>query len=71
MPSFITESFDWATGWTNGAIGFRFPAGARNFSLHHASRLVLGPTQPSVKWVPEFLSRGKAAGAWSWPLESI
>jgi hypothetical protein len=36
----------------------RFPAGAGNFSLHHASRTALGPTQPPIQWVPGALSLG-------------
>jgi hypothetical protein len=34
----------------------RFPAGAGNFSLHHRSRMALGPIQPPIKWVPGFFS---------------
>lgn len=30
-------------------------------------RLVLGPTQPSVKWVPVLYPRDKTGGAWEWP----
>jgi hypothetical protein len=30
----------------------------------HLSRLVLGPTQPPVQWVPDFSRGQKAAGAW-------
>jgi hypothetical protein len=35
------------------------PAGAGNFSLHHRVHTgspVLGPTQPSIQWVPATLS---------------
>jgi hypothetical protein len=28
----------------------RFPAGARNFSLHYHVQNGLGPTQPSIQW---------------------
>jgi len=30
----------------------------------HLSRQALGPTQPSTGWVPYFLPRHTAAGAW-------
>jgi hypothetical protein len=36
----------------------RFPAGAGNFSLHHASIMALEPTQPPIQWIPEALSLG-------------
>jgi len=33
--------------------GFRFPAGAPiAFLIDKASRQILGPTQPPIKWVP-------------------
>jgi hypothetical protein len=30
----------------------------KNFNMFTSSRLVLGSTQPPLKWVPGFLSRG-------------
>jgi hypothetical protein len=32
--------------------------GARNFSIHYASRTALGPTQPPIQWVPGALPVG-------------
>jgi hypothetical protein len=53
-----------ATCWSTG---FDFRQGQRLFS----STPALGPTQPSVQWVPGLFSRAKADGAWSWPLITI
>jgi len=39
-------------GWS----GVWDPAGAGNFSLHHASGPALGPTEPPIWWVPRALS---------------
>jgi hypothetical protein len=45
----------------------RFPAGAGNFSLHY--RIQNGSGAHSASY--PMGNRGKAAGAWSWPLTSI
>jgi hypothetical protein len=50
----------------------RFPAGARNFSLHH--RVQNGPEAHPDSYPMGnrgSFPGGKAAGAWSWPLTSI
>jgi hypothetical protein len=36
----------------------RFPAGARNFSLHHRVHNGSGVTQPPIEWVPGAISLG-------------
>jgi hypothetical protein len=41
----------------------RFQAGAGNFSLHHASRTALGPTQPPTNGYQGLFPGVKAAGA--------
>jgi hypothetical protein len=43
---------------TGSSARVRFPAGAREFFYSTASRLVLGPTQPPIQWVPRVISRG-------------
>jgi hypothetical protein len=56
----ITQSY----GLYDRGSGVRFPAGVRNFSLHHRVQNGSGPTQPPIQWVPGFLfPGGKAAGA--------
>jgi hypothetical protein len=64
--SHLTEVFlvflnphDWH-GLEDRMIGVRFPVGI--FLFDTVSRLVLGPTQPPLQWVP----RGKEAVAWSY-----
>jgi hypothetical protein len=59
---FIWGSRDSAVGITTGhrldgqRIGMQIPVGSRIFSM--SSRLVLGPTQPPIQWVPGALSLG-------------
>jgi hypothetical protein len=51
---------------------FRFPAGARNFSLHHCVQNGSGVHPASYPMGTRGSFPGsKAAGAWSWPLTSI
>jgi hypothetical protein len=52
---YFSQYRDYATGWTTEV---RFPAGAtkENFSLRHASRSTLGPTEPVIQWVLGALS---------------
>jgi hypothetical protein len=51
-------------GLEDQAIGFRCPAGAKNYPLASMSRQALGSTQPPVHWVPggEVLSPGLKRG---------
>jgi hypothetical protein len=48
-------SVDIDTGWTTGV---RFPAGTRDFSLHHSVKTGSGVTQLPIQWVPGALSPG-------------
>jgi hypothetical protein len=47
--------YQWATGWIAG-VGF--PAGATSFLYSIASRPAMGPTQPSIQWLPEDICPG-------------
>jgi hypothetical protein len=51
-----------------GRSGFHSRQGKEIILYSTASRRALGPTQPSVQWVPRV--QGGAAGAWSWPSSS-
>jgi len=42
----------------------------KQLTVAAASRLVLGPTQPSLQRVSESYTGSKGAGAWMWPLTS-
>jgi hypothetical protein len=48
----------WATGWTVGVLGFDSWWVLGIFLFTTASRMVLGPIQPPIQWVPEALSLG-------------
>jgi hypothetical protein len=51
---------------------FRFPVGARNFSLHHRVQNDSGACPAPYSMVSRgSFPGGKVAGAWSWPLTSI
>jgi hypothetical protein len=58
-------SFGIATGyWMDDQMTWvRVPAGVGSFLFTTVSRPAVGPTQPSIQWVPEALSWGKAAEA--------
>jgi hypothetical protein len=45
-------------GLDDRGSGFRFPAEAGNFSLHHRVQNGSGDTQPPIQWVPGALSLG-------------
>jgi hypothetical protein len=60
-----------ATGYglDDRGIGVLVPLGSR--IVFTSSSPALGPTQSPIQWVPGgSFPRGKAAGAWSWPLTS-
>jgi hypothetical protein len=62
-----------ATGYGLGDWGLRVrvPVRGKNIHFSMSSRPVLGPTQPSVQWVPGVSFLGdKVAGAWSCLLAS-
>jgi hypothetical protein len=46
-----------ATGWTTGVPGFDFRWRLGIFLFATASRPVLGPTQPPIKWVSGIFPR--------------
>jgi hypothetical protein len=50
------------TGWTTGRSRFDPRQGQRIFPLACVSRPALGPTQPTVQWVPGVLSPGLKRG---------
>jgi hypothetical protein len=49
-----------------GLSGVQFPTETRDFLSSETAHIVT--SQPPIEWVPVFLSSGKTAGAWSWPL---
>jgi hypothetical protein len=62
----------YSAGLRAGWLGFRVPEGAENFSLHHrvqTGSVVHRATYPAR--TRGSFPRGRAAGAWSWPLTSI
>jgi hypothetical protein len=59
-------------GLDNGGSRDRFPAWAGNCSLHHRIQNGSGAHPASYPMgTRDSFPRGKAAGAWSWPLTSI
>jgi hypothetical protein len=71
-PKSRDSSVGIATGYgLDDRIGFRFPAGAGNFSLHHRVQTDSGTHPASYPMGNEVSFPGsKAAGEWSWPLTS-
>ena len=72
--TFIVKMIFWAgvvSTLSDGRSGVRIQAGTKIFLFYKSSRPTLGPTQPSLKFVPGSFPGGKAAGAWCWPLTSI
>jgi len=60
------------------SLGYRLddrnsiPGGAWDFFLFTtASKLIRGPIQPPIQWVPGVLPGDKATGEWIWPVISI
>jgi hypothetical protein len=48
-------------GWTIGVLGFGSQWGLGIFLFITTFRMALGPTQPSIQWVPRDLSLGHEA----------
>jgi hypothetical protein len=46
-------------GLDGRGIGYRFPAGARDFLFSTLFRPVLGPIRPPVQWVPGVKPQGR------------
>jgi hypothetical protein len=62
----------YSAGLRAGWSGFRVPAGAGNFSLHHRVQTGSGAHSASyLMGTRSFFPGGKSAGAWSRPLTSI
>jgi len=59
-------------GLNDRMIGFLFPEGVGNFSLHHCVQTVSGSNPASYPMGTRgYFPGGKVAGAWSWLLNYI
>jgi hypothetical protein len=72
----LLKLYTWIAQWHGagpraGWSGFRAPAGAGNFSLHHRIQTDSGAHSASYPiGTRDSFPRGKTARAWSWPLTS-